>query len=935
MNVGRLAALAGASAVLAAVVLPAPFAAAAGESGDRLYVNRSVACSDDGPATAAQPLCTISAAARIVQPGQTVVVDGASHYPESVPITRSGTPEKPVTFTTGTMGDPRSRGFGSFVETTGAPAFTVKGVTDVVIHGFIAQSDVSSLVVTDSARITVDHVYAAKSRGDAPALHVTGTSERVTVSRSAVYGDHSAGIQIDAGAHGTVVSTNYLPSPAYNTIVVNAADTVVTSNSILSTCGPGILLNSGATGSVIRNNAVTATSSLCPAPGPAIQVAPGAVTGTDLDYNLIQPATDQAPYFWNGRTYTVPTELNTATGQGAHDLIGGVPPYGDESLGKGSPGIDSGDANAPGILPTDFYGYPEADDPGATNTGTGRGIRDRGALERQGVIRQSVEVTGEHGPYPRPVTAKASVQQNWPVGALSYSFDFGDGTAPTVTDQPTADHVYTRAGTFSPTLTVTNSEGVAYPGSSRFPFVVAEVGAPTAAFTVKQCSVQYSCGPLGYEFDTSPSTTSWPVAKGRLDFGDGSGTDLSTLPRSIRHNYPRPGEYTATLSFTNLEGEQATVSQRLTVTTKPSGFDSYGGQRALDTRAPGKSKLAPGQKLTIDLTDQYWPTSWDASAIVLNVTAVGATGSGYLSLGPNDRPQPGSSSLNYVPDAAVPNVVTVPVGNDFKIAIWNSPGGAPVDLVIDIEGEYTPRYTDRYAPLPPSRIMDSRLGVGVPTGKIASHCDFSIPSPRTKLKVRGVNGVPDDATSVILTVIVTEPDQDGNLAVRGGGSRNGSNLNFKIGQTVSNQVIARIADDGTIDFCSNAGSQHIIADLFGYYGPSGEHLFVATDPTRVLDTRISPGKLAPYSRLAFGGLPAGATGAVLNVTATETTADGFLAAYPGGTERPFVSTVTFAAGQTVADHAIVPVGTDGTVNLYNHNGDTHAVVDSPGYFVHR
>ncbi|MFE4976341.1 PKD domain-containing protein [Kitasatospora sp. NPDC056651] len=937
MNVGRLAALAGASAVLAAVVLPAPFAAAAGGPGDRLYVDRSVVCSDSGPATPAQPLCTISAAARIVQPGQTVVVSGVPHYQESVLITRSGAPGKPITFTTGTMGDPRNRGFGSFVETTGTPAFTIKGATDVVIHGFVAQSDVSTVVVADSARVTVDHVYAAKSLGGEPAIRVAGTSDRVTVSRSAVYGDHSAGIQVDAGTHGTVVSTNYIAGLDYNAIVVNAAGTVVTSNTVIGTCGPGILLNDGATGSVIRNNVISAHSSLCPPPGKpgaAIQVATGASTGTDLDYNLIQTGAEQAPYLWNGRTHADPAQLNAATGQGAHDLIGDPLLFGDEGLDRGSPGIDSGDAAAPGILPTDFYGYPEADDPSAANTGTGRGIRDRGAMERQSVIRQSVEVTGERGPYPRPVTARASVQQNWPVGALSYSFDFGDGTAPTVTTQPTADHTYARAGTFAPTVTVTNSEGVAYPGSSRFPFVVTEPGAPTAAFTVKQCSIQYSCGPIGYEFDTSPSTTAWPLDKGRIDFGDGSGQDLTSLSKDIRHNYPHPGEYTVTFSFTNRNGEQAGTSQRLTVSTKPVGLNGYGAQRALDTRHPGGSKLTPGQKLSIDLRDEHWPVSWDATAVVLNVTAVNAEGPGFLTLGPNDRPRPGSSSLNYVPGAAVPNLVTVPIGNDSKLAVWNS-YGAPVDLVIDIQGEYDPRATDLYAPLQPKRIMDSRSGIGVPAGKISSACTAASTRPVTKLKVRGVNGVPNDATNVVLNVTVTEPDMDGNLMVDNTAATNTSNLNFKAGQTTSNQVIARIASDGTITFCNNAGALHIIADVFGYYGPSGQHLFVATDPTRLLDSRVSPGKLAPYSRATVRGLPADASGAVLNVTATEPTADGFLAVYPGGTDRPDVSTVNFAAGQTVATHATVPVGGDGTISLYNHNGGTHAVVDSSGYFVHK
>ncbi|WP_030235109.1 PKD domain-containing protein [Streptomyces sp. NRRL S-350] len=939
MNVGRLASLAGTSALLTAVVLPVPFAAAADAPGDRLYVDNSVACSDTGPASAALPLCTISAAAKTVQPGQTVVVRNSWSYSESVLINRSGAPGKPITFTTGTTDDPEVQGFGALVQSTNGPAFTVKGATDVVIHGFGAQANVSPIVVTDSSRVTIDHLNTARAFGTDPEIHVTGASDHVTVSRNSVHAAHTAAVQVEAGVHDTVVSTNYITgSEAGGIVLAGAPGSVVTSNSVLDGCGSGIRLTGAATGSAIRNNVVTGSASACTgvAPAPAIEVTPEAVPGTGLDYNLVNPGAvnGRVPYLWNGQSYSGPTALRTATGQGAHDLAGD--PHLSDGPDQGSPAIDSADAAAPGVLPTDYYGNSPSDDPGAANTGTGGGIRDRGAIERQGVTRQAVLVTGETGPYPRPVTAKATVSQNWPA-ALSYSFDFGDGTAPTVTTQPTADHTYTRAGTFTTKLTVTTPEGLTYRAVQDHGIVVAEPAPPKASFTAKPCTAPNGCGPLSYEFDTSGSTSSWTVDKGRLDFGDGSGTDLTYLSNSVRHDFPHPGEYTVTLTFTNRGGEQASTSQRLTVTTKPAGFDGYGAQRTLDTRQPsyGTPKLTPGQKLTIDLKNQYWPVSWDATAIVVNVTAVNAEGQGFLSLGPDDRPRPESSSLNYVPGAAVPNLVTVPVGNDFKIAVWNADSGAAVDLVIDIQGEYTPRGPNLYSPLQPKRIMDSRDGTGVPAGRISSLCGTPWPVPVTKLKVRGTNGVPDDATSVVLNVTATEPDQDGNLSVGNGSALYSSNLNFKAGQTTSNQVIAKIADDGTVQVCNNAGSLHVIADLFGYYGPSGQHLFVATDPTRLLDTRVSPGKLAPYSSIPVGGLPTGATGAVLNVTATEPTSDGFLAVYPGGTDRPDVSNVNFAAGQTVATHAIVPVGSDGTVTLYNHNGSTHAVVDSSGYFIHK
>jgi hypothetical protein len=72
----------------------------------------------------------------------------------------------------------------------------------------------------------------------------------------------------------------------------------------------------------------------------------------------------------------------------------------------------------------------------------------------------------------------------------------------------------------------------------------------------------------------------------------------------------------------------------------------------------------------------------------------------------------------------------------------------------------------------------------------------------------------------------------------------------------------------------------------------------------------------------------------LNLTVTNPKAGGFVTAYPSGGSRPNTSSLNFSAGQTVANLAVVPVGPDGTVELYNGSGGTIALVaDVSGYFV--
>jgi hypothetical protein len=94
--------------------------------------------------------------------------------------------------------------------------------------------------------------------------------------------------------------------------------------------------------------------------------------------------------------------------------------------------------------------------------------------------------------------------------------------------------------------------------------------------------------------------------------------------------------------------------------------------------------------------------------------------------------------------------------------------------------------------------------------------------------------------------------------------------------------------------------------------------------------------LGPNSTLNLtvtgGSVPADATAVALNVTATGTTAASYLSVYPAGGTRPLVSNVNWAAGETVPNLVIVPVGSGGAVTFYNALGRTDVLADLEGYF---
>lgn len=92
---------------------------------------------------------------------------------------------------------------------------------------------------------------------------------------------------------------------------------------------------------------------------------------------------------------------------------------------------------------------------------------------------------------------------------------------------------------------------------------------------------------------------------------------------------------------------------------------------------------------------------------------------------------------------------------------------------------------------------------------------------------------------------------------------------------------------------------------------------------RILDTRSGLG--APKAKISYGssialqvtgvdGIPTGATGVVLNLTAVDTTDNGLIECYPDGTTAPNVSNLNYLSGQTINNMVTIPVGADGKID---------------------
>jgi hypothetical protein len=247
----------------------------------------------------------------------------------------------------------------------------------------------------------------------------------------------------------------------------------------------------------------------------------------------------------------------------------------------------------------------------------------------------------------------------------------------------------------------------------------------------------------------------------------------------------------------------------------------------------------------------------------------------------------------------------------------------------------------KFVAVNPFRLIDTRSGIGGPAKRPWANSTL-------KRTVTGTNGIPMNVLAVALNVTAIGPDGNGYATVYPSGATvpPTSNLNYSTYQVIPNFVVTPVGEQGKISITTTQG-MHVLADVLGYFVPaatSTDGRYVALNPQRVLDTRNGTG--APAAKVGAkgvvnvtlsgrGGVPStGVSSVVLNVTATQTDGAGFVSVYPGpaNTPVPLASNLNIERPyQTIPNLVTVPLGPDGTVNLYTFSG-THLIADVAGYF---
>lgn len=288
-----------------------------------------------------------------------------------------------------------------------------------------------------------------------------------------------------------------------------------------------------------------------------------------------------------------------------------------------------------------------------------------------------------------------------------------------------------------------------------------------------------------------------------------------------------------------------------------------------------------------------------------------------------------------------------------------------------------------YHPVTPVRIFDSR----VPINDVAPLGAKPIGNRTTAtfdIQLLGLGDpnfvnaylppwvTPGDVLGVMASIAVVGPTIPGFLTAVPSGQvppTLSSVLNYPAGRTVANLTLARPGESGRLTIGLNGGGTggraHVIVDVHGwvssssYVGEDGRESdderggrMISLANTRLFDsgatTALTVGPASVTTVKIRGATRLGTTtppvvpdapevvAAVVNLTASRPSLNTFIAALPetpsGGIST---SNLNIAAGETRAALAVVPVGADGSIRVYNNVGTVRLIVDVLGYVVVR
>lgn len=243
--------------------------------------------------------------------------------------------------------------------------------------------------------------------------------------------------------------------------------------------------------------------------------------------------------------------------------------------------------------------------------------------------------------------------------------------------------------------------------------------------------------------------------------------------------------------------------------------------------------------------------------------------------------------------------------------------------------------TGRYQVVTPSRIVDTRTGLGLPAGPVRANTTAAF-------QVTGRGGVPATGVqSVVVNITVVNPAATGWLVAYASDSAQPrtSTVNYPGGWTGATSATVPVGADGKIKVSVGGSGVQVAVDVMGWYASSTStvapgSLYQAAVPERWFDSRTDGGgKFVPGDYLDIpiefdetGG--ARLTAMQFNLTATGGTGRGWFTAWNGTNNPPSTSALNFSVGETSPNLVTVPVRRVGNSTSQPGWGEYYATVEN-------
>lgn len=437
-----------------------------------------------------------------------------------------------------------------------------------------------------------------------------------------------------------------------------------------------------------------------------------------------------------------------------------------------------------------------------------------------------------------------------------------------------------------------------------------------------------------YLFADGGSGRMWVrLANGSLDYGAPFATGAGGIA-DMTFGFDAAGK--SVLYYVQSGGGLRKVTPNDAPVPPPTGQMAYAAitpTRAYDTNGTGVA-AGPVVNGTTRAVDLDAPAG--ARAAFVNLTIADTAGAGYLRTWIAGGARPATSSVNAEgPGAFVANGAVVPLDASGRFVIE---AATSARVIVDVMGWFTPSgatSAGRLVPLDPVRVTDTRQPVS-PTNVHTRNGTVVRVSPFP-------GGLPGGQTvsAVVLSIgAVANAGPGGFVGAFPAGDpltyTGSSNVNVVPGEVRANIAVVPLGTDNAVDLLT-FGIEAVVVDVVGYFtagtAPSASTgLFSFITPDRIVDTRTG---------LGFGRLGAGTTATITtrtsgsavvqNITATSTSAAGFVATFPAGAGVPGISTLNFTGQDQTRAVLAFTKQTGGQVS-YQSLVPTDLVVDVVGSF---